>query len=110
MSETKPAMTAEEWGEFFALREAGSSIMRRLGKGGWTPPENAHKQAALCLHNQPFGFTREMAEAARWQQGYWEARATETLDEEESFRCRARADAQGQIADLIEALLPPEAP
>lgn len=61
-------------------------------------PSDQHKLAALCLHNQEFGFTREHATAIRWcVKGY---RANPTFQRE--------ADILDGLADLIEALLPPE--
>ncbi len=55
-----------------------------------------------------FGIALAVAQAARFNQGFWEGEATETIDEVEAFKCRARADAMGDIADRIEEMLPPE--
>ena len=58
--------------------------------------------------DKPYGFTREMAEAARWNQHWWLAQRDQATSAEYRAKCGGRADAQGDIADRIEALLPPE--
>lgn len=106
----KPALTAEEWAAGEAYRRTGESKysgdqwVSLLHDGqaaistGYSDirvtPKAFHVLAALCLHGQPFGFTREdvemlRKEANRWSHGDAGA-AVETL------------------ADRIEALLPPE--
>lgn len=80
----KPALTAEEWGNV-DLPVADT-------------PESRHATAALCLHGQPFGFTREdviMLRAARLR-----------LDGEEQEDAWDKS--LDSLADRIEALLPPE--
>ena len=61
-------------------------------------PEARHATAALCLYGQPFGFTREHAEKLRW--------AAYCMDE--AGIVHADGDDLRVVADLIEALLPPE--
>ena len=58
--------------------------------------------AALCLHNQEFGFTREDVEAIQHALAH---RGVEQGSTEWD-----RWKKLGELADRIEALLPPEAP
>lgn len=64
----KPALTKEEWaflesGKVFIA--VGTREVNILIDGGTcaVPIADPHATAALCLHNQEFGFTREMVEA-----------------------------------------------
>jgi hypothetical protein len=96
----KPALTPEEWakGEYrpkdrptMCLRDGGVrwpdwNGESLAGVGG----ESAHAMAALCLYGQPFGFTRSDVEAIR--RPHWPA----------------NWDRIDDLADRIEALLPPE--
>ena len=98
-SEIKPALTAEEWAEW---REKGwlpkySALLEveRLG------PEDRHAYAALCLDGQPSGFTRKHEELVRNFIGCEWGRMTS----EEMAVAESDLDS---LANLIEALLPPE--
>ena len=65
-------------------------------------PEDAHALAALCLHQQPYGFTREdgalLRDLYRQVRGCWP---------EDAWDEASAAPILG-LADKIEALLPPE--
>lgn len=109
----EPALTPEEWG---GLRvEYDTHAYSIQGGRVWTHDDDRptilpdrHALAALCLYGQPYGFTREDVGLAR-------AMAT---DLEESARVNDRptgssakyAVAMHDLADRIEALLPPEEP
>ena len=60
-----------------------------------------HKLAAIALHNQPFGFTKEDVQFLRWCQKDARKKDGPLIAEGFDFE---------RIADRIEALLPPEAP
>lgn len=95
MSEIKPALTPEQW----ERREASFfGINMRLEEDGVGfgvadcetifDDEERHALAALCLHEQPFGFTRD--------------------DVDELWSAIANGwDGLKSLADRIEALLPP---
>lgn len=72
---------------------------------GWQDVKDRHKAAALALYGQPFGFTRAHVKMLRETISLlWETGVT-PADKEQ----REREDAAyGSLADLIEALLPPE--
>lgn len=94
----KPALTREEW-------EAHENLLGRRLPIEWEPGsvkylehEFRHAIAALCLYGQPFGFTREDVELLR-----------ELANDEESPLWPGRyGDEFNNLADRIEALLPPE--
>lgn len=100
MSEIGPALTPEEWKaalyrgdyRFFAETEDVSS----------------HGKAALCLHGQPFGFTRAMVEALRETASTARAYTHYAMLTEEYDKIDKEADLADAAADRIEALLPPE--
>jgi len=81
----KPALTAEEWASFpnWPLAELPSNDDLPL----YYPSK--HGIAAANLHGQPFGFTREDVRVLRQEAGYYH-------------------DGIADLADRIEALLPPE--
>jgi len=94
----KPAMTREEW----------DTALRRMENHDrldvvWYESKSHHSCAALCLHNQPFGFTREDVDAldllsqAKYIVLTW--RGKEAFMDPKSIL---------SIKDRIEALLPPE--
>ena len=99
----KPAMTREEWDagcaengyDTFASRDDDGRI--DTYDAVFLKPEDCHKVAALCLHNQPFGFHREDV-----------ANIRDAL----IFKYREPDDERNEqlesLADRIEALLPPE--
>ncbi len=112
----KPALTAEEWADKRHYAESGTGEMVvNMGKWDGTPymrhsrlpgpsgSPDRHAAAALCLHNQPFGFTREdvelLQEAVIMERGFCDGlpwsndRKTEMLVD---------------VADRIGALLLPE--
>lgn len=84
----KPALTAEEWTKALPKPEAYEMYV------GDTP-EIRHYLAALNLVGQPFGFTRRDVDAIRIAA--------------ESANTPAHYEALHDLADRIEALLPPEA-
>ena len=109
----KDALTAEEWAGYL---ERGDTVCREEGQitaglrgaagdpvigvasdpheYGAILPGLCHAIAALCLHDQPFGFTREMLDCM-----------TEFNDDRQTSERREIAE---QGFDRIEALLPPE--
>ncbi len=108
MSEIKPAMTAEEWER---VEVTDTSIGLRVPDDYELPEDvdkafelfvtrgtHEHRTAALCLYEQPFGFTREDVDLLR------------TVVREASHRevGSDEKDAMHDIADRIEALLPPQ--
>ena len=75
------------------------------------PIADRHGCAALCLHEQPFGFTREDVHDER--QAYHDAviLARHYQDagmEDARYECIARAARHQRRSDRIAALLPPE--
>lgn len=90
MSEIKPALTAEEWAraaDGWFYHDEGVGL---CGRGGRFASE--HGVAALMLHGQPFGFTRQDVEALRY------------------YATQLGHEPLGQLftlANRIEALLPP---
>ena len=138
MSEIKPALTAEEWARerksFYnrtARARRGMMECSAIGLLEYTNENGVHNGlhiygngllcnvnapnlpalAALCLHEQPFGFTREDVKDER--QAYHDAviLARHYQDagmERERLACRARAKRHMDRADRIEALLSPE--
>lgn len=111
----EPAMTAEEWArletrshvyeaelcywkdpnEAEAICLSDGSTMEAL----YVPLGIFHGLAALCLHNQLFGFTREGLNAIRVCIGS----AEDSMRQENDVIARAFAE-----ASKLEALLPPE--
>jgi len=102
-----PALTDEEWSEvfdndgcpvfIFPEEEDGErEIDITIRKG------DRHRFAAACLHEQPFGFTREMVHAIRQTASQWAGVSHPGV---QNFIKLA-----DQAADRIEALLPPETP
>jgi hypothetical protein len=119
--ETKPALTAEEWwkkygstygedvmsemwrdrrvefigtvGRVWAGIEERDGKMwgREFGSAGTLDPFKLRAVAALCLHDQPFGFTREDVARLRFEAQYEVSHEWYT-----------------SLADRIEALLPPK--
>lgn len=104
-----PALTAEEWAAYFVQKA------REIERGddedpGWGYPSiqlagrmrlvDRHIEAACCLHGQPFGFSRDDVSALRHFYGF----LTRSLDYPDgSFGHKIN-----NLADRIEALLPPE--
>ncbi len=93
MSEIKPALTEEEWAKGFNNEgepvfnfDHDDTVVTLRG-------EDRHRFAAACLHDQPFGFTHEhvrhLRDMSSAEYGYKYLQTQE-------------------IADLIEALLPPK--
>jgi len=108
MSEIKPALTKEEWMEYLSassLAKIGIQYMYHA-RHDWRP----HALAALCLVNQPFGFTRDMLLvlqdwiAEKWADALFNERDATA---EEVFRGMGGEIAIALAAHL-EALLPPE--
>lgn len=99
----KPALTAEEWAEvlecaFVEGMVAGAvygADMADIGR-----PKERHALAALCLHNQPFGFTRGDVRYLR--------ACADIVGEVQGGHYHTEEGELHRIADRIEALLPPE--
>lgn len=95
----QPALTPEEWarkelryenwGEAF-LAPDGDLGIRGVNNTAIFEPPMQHALAALALHGQPFGFTRE------------DVRLLRTIAEVSDLIPRVAS-----LADRIEALLPP---
>lgn len=83
----KPALSAEEWAEKSLTTFSDSDRVIA------SMPEDRHALAALCLYEQPFGFTQEDVKGLRWA-------ATGSL---------LFGGALAELAERIEALLPPVA-
>lgn len=94
----KPALTAVEWGQALA---GNAPWMYRADND---TPEEYHAAGALYLYGQPFGFTREDAEAVRLCIRICDVWITreDTLALWQQNRPYVLS-----IADRIEALLPP---
>jgi hypothetical protein len=94
VSEIRPAVTNEEWRVGYLMRNAVGAAWGDgnlcIGEDTATP-EIAHAVAAVCLHGQPFGFTREDVRELRAM----------SVNGFTYFGLNS-------IADRIEALLPPE--
>ena len=92
MSEIKPALTGGDWSDPDRNKVP-------VGKDGFIDrhyvlDRDKHRLAAQCLHGQPFGFTQEMVDELRLAAGYCRTTSHELWCDD--------------IADLIEALLPPD--
>ncbi len=107
MSEIKPALTAEEWEMGYASKDLRIELRSggRVGVtahayplgGGLGDPRDLPALAALCLHGQPFGFTREDVIVLR------------AMQDRINFEALDRGiPSVKDLADRIEALLPPE--
>lgn len=122
MSKIEPALTPEEWanqpepmlnrdGDWAYAPEGVAGVIvgtDAVGHGLVVGSRARHGLAALCLHDQPFGFTREDVEIVRWaaDEAEWSARRGPGQTQEEAeAEARARYE---DLADRIEALLPPE--
>ncbi len=96
----KPALTAEEW-----VGYRGRSLIVHGGVYS-VEQETAHRNAAVCLKDQPFGFTRERLaaheEVIAWAEAFYRRHFPQS--EEAGGKL---ADAKADLA-RIEALLPPE--
>jgi hypothetical protein len=100
MSETPtpPALSAEEWAhppDTRTIRWACEEVF--VGDGATLDTVSRHGLAALALHGQPFGFTREDAVSV----------GAGVLALRESG-CDLLAAELQRVADRIVALLPPE--
>ena len=102
MSEIKSALTAEEWAD--GKTERGYSWTMVGGDLWLSPPgdgplvliQNRHAAAALCLHEQPLGFTRE------------DITLISLLRSNLPIGRQAAVRDSHALADRIEALLPPD--
>ena len=101
-NEIRPALTPEEWADALAwphgLKDYLVRPAERIGYGD-DAPSDLHRVAALALHGQPFGFTREDVTLLRESRTEFAAslRASDT-----------DLDLLDSLAARIEALLPPE--
>jgi hypothetical protein len=108
-----PALTAEEWAlrqfyrrerpqrdpHFVCVDDEGLRVESEEPIG----PQNRHALAALALHDQPFGFTREMVAALEYQT--FGTRRYDLLRGKSMAEIAAIA---GQAIERLVALLPPE--
>ncbi len=113
MSDIKPVLTAEEWGirEFLVHKDDDGhvSFSRAVDPaelvlwwdGCPLPLRRTDALAALCLYEQPFGFTRERLAALDRVLFAAMSMATATKEDLEMVRSDFHR---------IEALLPPEKP
>ena len=107
----EPALSAEDWAEWYASDSDDGTIQESwhhsspLRAAGQVTTGTEQAVAALCLHGQPFGFTREDVELLHQAAGDAESEARPYPDG--CAEARAPFD---NLADRIEALLPPEAP
>lgn len=114
MSAVKPALTEQEWAS--TTVERGHILIESYGECldiesddqdspgafgiGTSDTEARHALAALCLHGQPFGFTREDVVRLRSNATAFAGNGHRGLDQ--------AARHFTNLADRIEALLPPE--
>lgn len=95
MEPVKPALTPEEW------RQALDGEAPWLYRGDDDTPESDHIVAALYLHGQPFGFTHDDVRALRDMPPVpWRYGGEGGVEAVEAWL--------RDLADRIEALLPPE--
>jgi len=101
----KPALTRDEWADPNGRLDNGGGVFPYVTDSGdislccddsyyhgELDAADRHALAALCLHDQPFGFTREDVEFLRDMASEWASEEYEYLN----------------LADRIDALLPPE--
>lgn len=101
MSETiEPALTPEEWAKM--LRAGGPARYDSVFE--FASPEVFHYLAALALHGQSFGFTHADVDLLRRSCADKEVNACAFVMDPEG------TDALQELADRIEALLPPREP
>ena len=112
MSEIKPALPEREWA-FTHQLVVGEHLSGKLGRDGrlivafprrghldteaYCADDIRHALAALCLHDQPFGFTREDVDLV----------SCEAMNSQDNGN-PTEAGMFQSLADRIEALLPPE--
>ena len=111
--EIKPALSAEEWRELRrggGMSIEGEHLVLTVDSGqyynvrdAYGPPDR-HALAALALHGQPFGFSRDDAEILRAWSKLWDY---PIRDSELERRFGGVADKLRDLADRIAALLPP---
>jgi hypothetical protein len=123
MTEIKPALTKEEWASL-ALPASGVTPYQNETKGEqlvrWAVNEtydvDRHGLAALCLHNQPYGFTWEDVEMIQSDIANAEAAAKgieklEGLSDVAKYHIREQArigiDCHKNLVARLSALLPP---
>ncbi len=111
MSEIKNALSAEEWAGFIAgdsdwVRPGTDGLVALSVGDGLFNPWNADSLAAMALHEQPFGFTREDAERHR---AYAQVKGDAAKQQRfKNHHLEEQAGWHKSMADRIEALLPPE--
>ena len=114
----KPALTPEEWGRVpekpfpskARILDRGRVVTAAYVKGKPTQVElvasgDYAALAALCLHGQPFGFTREMVTLLRIKARHETIHGVYTSAQADPYLPGVLID---MVADRIEALLPPE--
>ena len=107
MEKIQPALAPEDWAkrkvpdEYAVIREPlwdGEADSEVFADGHFTG-QDRHALAALALHGQPFGFTRNDVEALR---------AILPAPGETWHDAYGRREELASLADRIEALLPPD--
>lgn len=88
------ALTPEEWARYQSYGDLTLPLNTAIGclKGGEL---TRHGLAAVCLHEQPFGFTQD---------------DVDTLERLSWEMARGDGNALASISERIAALLPPEQP
>ena len=113
----KPALSKEEWAEGrtktgYTFTEAGGDILCSRYPNPWVVVKDRYVMAAICLHGQPFGFTREDVSLIRnaAQEIYSSLRLWKDGREvgNEDIWGADNMEQIKSLADRIEALLPPE--
>ena len=108
MSEIKAALTAEEWSWWYDEWKREEAVFSVTDDQGYSAELPKHQIAALCLHDQPFGFTREDIEVL--------CNVLEDLDDKMQrgpegieIYVQPKYDAVASLSARISALLPPDA-
>lgn len=122
-----PALSKEEWatqavrGGEFEIRD-GAVVFYALDPYYSRRVESRHALAALCLHEQPFGFTAKdvaglryqallcRADAARWRDNREDRLVTEAMRHGLAAQYDGASVWYENLADRISALLPPDHP
>ena len=94
----KPALTAEEWWEIKHRETSGAPPF-----DFFMAESGIHGKVAWMLHNQPFGFTRKHVELLRAVPCSDRVVYDHEIEQENKTQ-----EAYADLADRIEALLPPD--
>lgn len=101
-----PAMTPEEWK---AARRYPPGVVYGFEDGAEEGVMSRHRMAAMCLYNQPFGFTREdVALLRKRAQSLYSESVNGYPDSAYLGRLKAEGEVYDSLANRIASLLPPE--